>query len=1093
MLKKLCWIFLFIAAYIGASFFALKFIAHDGVIAIFWPSTGLALAAMLLGGWTYIPVIFVAATLTNTYAGSPPLLALLLSLNNIAQAVLGCLILKKWRPIDLKISRAIDYFRIFFYTAILLPIPFSIFGTALMQSFGALPNTWQNLFYHWWMGDSLGVSIITPLILIGRRLDKEPIRVAQVLEAVVVYISAFLLGQMVFLEWFKDYLQFTPLAFMMTLFVAWAAIRFGRHITLIFIATLIAQVQVAAKLQIGFFYSHGSGAEIINMWLYISIQVTTGMALATFIHEKKKIFQNLERVTQNMDSISRLGSVGGWEEDYTTGEFWYSDEMLYMLDLPKGAKLTVEESFEAIDENDRAAHIARVQLAIEQQVPWESEFGVTTKKGRHLWVRSVGKAIFQNGKPVKIIGFAQNITERRENEILLQKTNERLSMIFSTISEGVVLAELVRNEKGEIIDQRVIEVNDAFYRLADYLKDTPVIGGLASELFQIPREAISKFWEKHIHSKESSQREYYSERSGNHLIITTSPLRNNQFILSFYDITERKKQEIALKESEERYRKLIESSTDAILVHRGGIIDYANARAAHLLGAKSSVSIIGINIRDIIRLENRNVIFDQSPIHENQLFRLDGTTIPVEISTTEIFFSGSFAVMLIARDISERKHAEERIRYLGQHDLLTQLPNRALLADRIQQAAIFAELHKTIFAILILDIDYFKKINDTLGHYKGDQVLKAAAERITNAVKNGDTVSRQGGDEFVVLLNDLKYAKDAAQSVQKIGSLFDTPFEIGDTSLTVSTSIGVAIYPDDGKDAETLIHNAEIAMYHSKDSGRNQFQFYSADLNRVTHERLELEMGLREAIREGKLAVHYQPQLNLTNGKIESCEALLRWPHPDHGFISPGRFIPIAEETGLIKEIGRWVLSTVAKDHDFFASHGFDTLRISINASAKELQDANFCNHIRSTIATGKISPTILELEVTESMIMQDTAIAARTIRELSELGVRFSIDDFGTGYSSLSYLRELKIHNLKIDQSFVRDLMEDPDDAAIVRTIIGLAKNLRLSVTAEGVETKEQRTFLKENGCDIIQGFELSPALPPNEFVRFLQEKAAS
>ncbi|HRP69950.1 MAG TPA: EAL domain-containing protein, partial [Turneriella sp.] len=787
----------------------------------------------------------------------------------------------------------------------------------------------------------------------------------------------------------------------------------------------------------------------------------------------------------------RLGGVGGWEQDLITGDFWYSQEMLRILDLPADTTMRPSETVQFIDEADRAAHEARIQLALEEKTIWESEFATTTQKGRHVIVRSLGQPIFENGHLVKMVGFVQDITEERESDRLIKETNERLSLIFDTLSEGVSLSELVRDEKGNIIDHRILEVNNAFYRIADYAKNLPVIGGLASELFQIPREFFTQFWAKHINSKEPTQIEYHSPSSGNHLIVTTSPLQNNQFITSFYDITVRKKQELEIKESEERHRKLIESIADAVFVHRDGVIQYANPSASLLLGAVSTQELVGRNVRDIVPLENRNAVLKQSPLQEAQIIRLNGASVAVEMSATEITFSGHDAILLVARDLSERKRAEEKIRYMGQHDQLTQLPNRLLLTDRILQAITFAEFHPTVFAVLVLDVDHFKKINDALGHHKGDLFLQEVAARLLTVVKSIDTLSRQGGDEFLILLNDLTEAKDAAQVAQKISQLFQTPFQIAESSITASTSIGIATYPHDGRDPETLIRNADIAMYHAKDSGRNQFQFYSSDLNRITHERLELETLLRTAIQKEELTVHYQPQQNLSSGEIESCEALLRWPHPERGFIPPGRFIPIAEETGLITEIGRWVLQKVAEDYKFFSDAGFDSLRISINASAKEIQDANFRSHIRHTVTTGVIPPSVLELEVTESMIMHDTAQAVRTIQELSDLGIRFSIDDFGTGYSSLSYLRELKIHNLKIDQSFVRDLTDDPDDAAIVRTIIGLAKNLRLQVIAEGVETEAQKRFLKVHGCDIIQGYELSPALSANDFVEFLQGKA--
>jgi EAL domain-containing protein (putative c-di-GMP-specific phosphodiesterase class I) len=337
-------------------------------------------------------------------------------------------------------------------------------------------------------------------------------------------------------------------------------------------------------------------------------------------------------------------------------------------------------------------------------------------------------------------------------------------------------------------------------------------------------------------------------------------------------------------------------------------------------------------------------------------------------------------------------------------------------------------------------------------------------------------------------LNELAHPEDAALVAQKICDQLAEPIEIEGVKLAASVSIGVAIYPRDGTDQEILIRNADLAMYHAKDSGRNQFQYFSEELNRITHERLQVESALRRALPGNEFEVYYQPQLNFKTGKIESCEALIRWNHPEWGLVSPARFIPVAEESGQINELGKWVLHDVARRFADLAQAGFGQLRLSVNVSAGQLQHPLFSEMVENLVRERNIGPGRLELEVTESMIMHDTQKSVRLIRRLSEIGVKFSIDDFGTGYSSLSYLRQLKIHYLKIDQSFVRDIMDDPDDAAIVQTIIGLGHNLRLHVIAEGVETDEQRSFLQSHGCDLMQGYLLARPMPFDQLLDFLR-----
>lgn len=1093
-LRQILFMALFLAAHVGSAFIALYFMSGNGIVATFWPPTGLAVAAVLLGGLKYLPLVFIGAMTANIIAGCPAWVAAVFGMANLAEALLAYFLLRYLRPVDLKLNRAQDYFRTFLYGGILAPLPSAVIGATTLSLTHLTGDGWLHNFQFWWMGDSLGVTIVTPLVLIWRRFERYDLKRGQIYEGAIAVLLAFMAGQITFMGWFHEIIRYEPRAFMMIVFVIWAGVRFGRHATLFILVMIIAQVLSGSTR---YFTATDRRLELFNVWLFIGVLSATGMALATFIHERKKSLERLSKVTANLEQVSAAAHIGGWELDVATMQVWFSHEALRIVGVPPERQLTIADAIGLIDEAERPLHEAQLKLAIEFQTPWDTEFGMTTLTGRRIWVRSQGAPILKEGKVVKLTGSFHDLTQRHEADLALNETNYRLSMIFRTLTEGVTLNELVRDENGIIIDHRVLEVNDAFYKIADFNKETQVQGGLATELYGMPPETIRAFWETHKDATETTETEFFSARSNRHFLISTSPLQRGKFVTSFFDITQRKKTELALRESEERHRKLIESSADAILVHQGGIIVYVNPAAVKILRARDAKELLHGNMMQIVPLEHRAMILEHTAENDSPLLRegklkcIDGNLVDVEVSAAEATFAGKSSTMIVARDISERRRAEEEIRYLGQHDILTRLPNRALFADRLSQLIALAAKHNTVFALLFLDIDHFKKINDSLGHHIGDLFLKEVARRLTAAVKEVDTVSRQGGDEFLLLLNDLVHPEDAAVIAQKICAALTEPILIEKLRINASASIGVAVYPRDGVNSDALIKNADIAMYHAKDSGRNQFQFYSDELNRITHENLEIEAALRDAIQLGQLKVYYQPQLNLTTGAIESCEALIRWIHPERGFIPPSRFIPLAEESGQILEIGRWVLKTAIENHRSLAEAGLGDIRISVNVSAEEIQNPEFAAHLKSVIAANAIPATALEFEVTESMIMQDTTKAIRAIHELSDLGVKFSIDDFGTGYSSLSYLRQLKIHNLKIDQSFVRDLMVDPDDAAIVRTIIGLAKNLRLQVTAEGVETVEQRTFLKENGCDIIQGYEFSEALPFTKFVLFAQTHA--
>lgn len=489
------------------------------------------------------------------------------------------------------------------------------------------------------------------------------------------------------------------------------------------------------------------------------------------------------------------------------------------------------------------------------------------------------------------------------------------------------------------------------------------------------------------------------------------------------------------------------------------------------LGAQPTITHFGIMLTD----RDQNQIGVLTLLHDQPLQKAGYARTMLEI----------FA----ARAASEiqRTQAEQQIRYLGHHDMLTGLPNRVLFADRLEHAITVADTQQVSFALLFLDIDHFKKINDSLGHHHGDLVLKRVTELLRDCVSPIDTVSRRSGDEFILLLSGQTNPDDAAHIARKICESIAQPLMIDGVRITTSASIGIAIYPRDGLTPDILLKNSDIAMYHAKENGRNQFQFYSAELNRVTHERIEMERALRDAIYLNQLEVHYQPQLDFRTGKADACEALIRWRHPIWGNIPPERFIPIAEESGQILEIGKWVLEEVAQRFADLDAVSLGHVRISVNVSARQLQHEQFCQGIEETIQKFKFDARRLELEVTESMLMEDTEKAILAIKHLSDLGIKFSIDDFGIGYSSLSYLRQLKIHYLKIDKSFVRDVTVDTDNASIVRAIISLAHSLRLNVIAEGVETNEQRDFLQLHACDLMQGYWWAKPMPFTELLSFL------
>ena len=443
-------------------------------------------------------------------------------------------------------------------------------------------------------------------------------------------------------------------------------------------------------------------------------------------------------------------------------------------------------------------------------------------------------------------------------------------------------------------------------------------------------------------------------------------------------------------------------------------------------------------------------------------------------------------------DISERKAAEERMTYIAQHDVLTGLPNRMLFQDRLKQAITHAERQKNHVALLFLDLDRFKNVNDTQGHHIGDAFLQEVAQRIRLCVRNSDTVSRQGGDEFVIMLPNLdgpdqNELGDIMLVVNKLIESVAKPFVLAGHTIHMTTSIGVSVYPQDGGDGETLIKNADTAMYRAKDAGRNTYRFFTQEMNRVIAQRVGLENKLREAMQEDDLVLHYQPKLDLRSGEIIAVEALLRWQHPEDGWISPGEFIPIAEESGMILPLGKWVLNEACRQNQAWRKAGLREIMMAVNLSPVQFQEQALFDIVLAALANSGMPASALELEITESAMMKNLEQAIAMLHKISAAGIRVSIDDFGTGYSSLSHLKKFPINELKIDQSFVRDLSEDADDAAIVSAVISMAKSLGLTVIAEGVETVEQLRFLEKLDCDKMQGYYFSPPLSADEFGKLL------
>ncbi len=463
------------------------------------------------------------------------------------------------------------------------------------------------------------------------------------------------------------------------------------------------------------------------------------------------------------------------------------------------------------------------------------------------------------------------------------------------------------------------------------------------------------------------------------------------------------------------------------------------------------------------------------------LVRRDGFETPIEDSVAPIHDREGKATgaVIVFRDVSQTRAMAAEMAHSAQHDFLTGLPNRMLLNDRVNRAIGMVPRHAKKVGVLFMDLDGFKHINDSLGHPTGDKLLKSIAKRLVDCVRNSDTVSRQGGDEFVVLLSEMEQYEDAAISARRILKAVAEGHNIDEHDLHVTTSIGVSVFPDDGDDAETLIKNADTAMYQAKENGRQSYQFFRPAMTVRAVERQSIEENLRRALERQEFSLHYQPKINLRTGEMAGAEALIRWTHPVRGSVSPAQFIPVAEDCGLILPIGQWVLREACKQAREWVDAGLQLGTMAVNISSMEFRNEKFLESVFTTLRETGLDPNSLELELTESVLMKRAESAASVLKTLRERGVQIAVDDFGTGYSSLSYLRKFPIDALKIDQSFVRQITSAPDDTTIVTAVISMGRSLKLRVVAEGVETPEELAFLQERQCDEAQGYYFSRPLP--------------
>ncbi|WP_136475203.1 PAS domain S-box protein [Pseudomonas sp. DG56-2] len=867
-----------------------------------------------------------------------------------------------------------------------------------------------------------------------------------------------------------------------------------------------------ATLEVQFCASNGKIHDGILSTQSIELQGTVYL-LSTFVDtsERKRGEQALKDSQERLDLALDSAQMGTWDWHIPSGMLYGSARAaeLHGLD-PEPFHESFDAFFEGVPEQER--NTMRKAYRSLREGPagnYQITYRIQLENGTSRYIESRARLYRDpQGNPLRMAGTLLDITDQVEREQRLTSSEEKFASLFQASPDPICVT---RQDSGQFI-----EINPAFtqtfgWNAADVINHTAEEIGLWAESAERARRIEQVIRDEALNNVAV----VINHKDGQPLtcVISSRLITVDEqpcSVTTLRDITQQQRAEAALKASEEKFAKAFHSSPDAITITEleSGRYLEVNDGFCRLTGY-STQEVIGRSVYDIgiwADEKQRAVLIaefqEKGRVHHREMLgrHKGGDILTVEVSIEPITLNETQCLLLTARDVSQLKNAQAQIRHLAYHDPLTNLPNRALLMDRLSQQIALLKRHNLRGALLFLDLDHFKHINDSLGHPVGDTVLKIITARLEASVRLEDTVARLGGDEFVVLLSGLEGSRD--EVTDKVRELADTlrellaePMFLDGQRLQVTPSIGVALIPDHGSTPADLLKRADIALYRAKDSGRNTTQLFHATMQKAASERLRMESDLRLALARGELTLHFQPQVDARDNRIVGAEVLLRWHHPQLGQQPPSQFIQVLEESGLILEVGSWILDEAC---DACAGMLRDRLidaedfSLCVNISPRQFRQNDFVERVLRSLDDFGLPYKMLKLEITEGIVIQNLEDTINKMRELKRYGVSFAMDDFGTGYSSLTYLKRLPVDALKIDQSFVRDAPQDPNDAEIVRAIVAMARSLDLAVIAEGVEQSEQLEFLERQGCFLYQGYLHSRPLPLSEFRSLLLEAPA-
>ena len=1075
----------FLTAKLGLAFAAV----HPNVTTAWMPS-GIALAFLLLRGARIWPGVMIGAFAVNASTSAGWEATVMISIGNTLEALAGTLFMRRFAGIPTRLNRVREM--------LLLLLPVALGATMIAATMGVyallLGGTLKTdgaatAWLAWWLGDAIGIVIITPLIVCWRFPASTRMRGAEyvllMLAPVAVAMATFLSGSAP--RWFENVLVLIifPTA-------VWAALGAGMRAVTVANFLVAAIVIVATVLRRGPFADLPDGEEILLQQSYIYALALATLLLATERAERMSAEQNMRESEGRFRSVWETTNDGALIVDAAhvirfanpaaCEMFGYSSEELVGQPLAKIQPLAMQDAHQKA--------VARYLATGVRGLDWKGvELTALHRSGREIPIEIVFSEMHLDASRC-FVGFIRDITRRKEADKDLRSSQALFSRVFEASPVPIVISR--------IADGHFFEANRAGLDLFGYRREE-VLGKNNDDLHIWPDMSQRGAIVERLRDRGRVDGIELTLRHRNGILLDVIySAQIMEFggepciIATLIDMTARKQIESQRRMLEERFTKIFHSSPNPANVTRldDGMFLEVNDAWTRVFGwtreeaiGRTSLDLgIWADHRDrhdmVLALERGEKMHNA----ETHMRRKDGEELTMLQSVELLEFDGQRCALDQYADITERKIAEQRIEELATRDSLTGLPNRALLIDRLSQGILGSQRNHELLALLFIDLDRFKTINDSLGHAAGDAVLKQVALRLGALMRKGDTLARIGGDEFVIVLDALRAAEDIGAVAQKIIHTLSDPFLIEGNALNGSASIGISVFPDDATDGATLMRNADMAMYFAKEHGRNNYQFYSKEMNVRAVERLRLESTLSQAIQLGQFELYYHPKFSLKDDGLTGVEALLRWHHPELGTIPPAQFIPIAEETGLIVALGDWVLARACAQSVEWAQRHDKVVPVAVNLSVGQI-NKRLTRSVHDALTQSGLEARHLELELTESMLMKNVEENADILRQLSDLGVSIAIDDFGTGYSSLAYLRRFRIHAVKIDQSFVRDVDTNLDDAAIIQAIVALSHSLNLTVVAEGVETEAQKRILVELNCDQCQGFLFCEPLPAAQF----------